>query len=302
MNRINSPKISIVTPSYNQGHFIEETICSILDQEYPNLEYIIIDGGSTDNTVEIIKKYQKHLTFWVSEPDNGQSDAINKGFSKCTGEIINWVNSDDYLLPGSLSFIATNFDTSNYHMFASAVQNIEEDGTYKHITQNKNLSAKNLIRWRNNISFHQPGIWLRNDLVKKCGAIPIQYHYSFDVIYLSHYLSLFNKVLYSEAPTVAFRFHVDSKTVSQNDKFKEDINRFSKCPNYPKLVRHIKNLIKDEEWDKLQGKMVKGSIDYSSILKMLSFLFFYPPITWNRKTGGFLKLIIEKTYNNAAQN
>lgn len=294
MNKINKPKISIVTPSYNQGRYIEETICSILDQNYSNLEYIIIDGGSTDNTLEVIKKYQKHITYWVSEPDHGQSDAINKGFAKCSGEIINWINSDDYLLPESLKYIAANFNTTNDHMFASAVQNVDEKGTYQHITQNKNLSAKNIIRWRNNVSFHQPGIWLRNDLVKKCGALPTQYHHSFDVIYLSHYLSHFHKVFYSETPTVAFRFHANSKTVSQKEKFREDINRFAQNPHYQKLIRHINNRKKDEEWDRLRKEIIKNKLDYTRSFKMLVFLLFHPHITWDRKTGGFLKLLIDK--------
>jgi glycosyltransferase involved in cell wall biosynthesis len=90
------PRISIVTPSYNQDQFIEETIRSILLQGYPDLEYIVIDGGSTDNSVEIIKKYEDWITYWVSEPDNGQSHALNKGFRMVTGSLIGWQNSDDY--------------------------------------------------------------------------------------------------------------------------------------------------------------------------------------------------------------
>ena len=90
-----NPKISIVTPSFNQGQFLEETILSVLEQEYPNLEYIIIDGGSSDNSLNIIKQYEKKLSYWVSEPDNGQTHAINKGFSHATGEIFMWLNSDD---------------------------------------------------------------------------------------------------------------------------------------------------------------------------------------------------------------
>jgi len=100
------PKISIVTPSYNQGKFIEETIRSVLLQNYPNLEYIIIDGGSTDDTVEIIKKYDRYINYWISEKDGGQSNAINKGFSKANGIIFNWVNSDDFLVKNSLFNIA----------------------------------------------------------------------------------------------------------------------------------------------------------------------------------------------------
>ncbi len=100
------PKISVITPSYNQGMFIEECILSVIGQQYPNLEYIIIDGGSTDNTIDIIKKYQKDINYWVSEKDNGQSDAINKGFSRATGDIIAWLNSDDLYYDNSLWKIA----------------------------------------------------------------------------------------------------------------------------------------------------------------------------------------------------
>lgn len=103
------PKISIVTPSYNQGEFIEETILSIINQKYPNLEYIIIDGGSTDNTIDIIKKYESSLTYWVSEKDKGQSHAINKGFAKATGEILAYLNSDDCYFPNTLFEIANSY-------------------------------------------------------------------------------------------------------------------------------------------------------------------------------------------------
>src|SRR5215831_1246876 len=102
----NPPRISVITPSFNQQRFIEQTIRSVLLQKYPNLEYIIIDGGSTDGSIDIIKKYEPHLTYWESQRDRGQSHAINKGFARATGEILCWLNSDDYYLSGALHTVA----------------------------------------------------------------------------------------------------------------------------------------------------------------------------------------------------
>jgi glycosyltransferase involved in cell wall biosynthesis len=110
-NKNNWPRITVVTPSFNQGKFLEETIQSVLNQNYPNLEYFIVDGGSTDNSVDIIKKYAEKLDWWVSEPDTGQSNALNKGLLRATGEILNWINSDDLFFPDALTNIAKSFIT-----------------------------------------------------------------------------------------------------------------------------------------------------------------------------------------------
>ena len=99
------PTISIVTPSYNQGEFLEKTIQSVLSQEYPNLEYVVIDGGSTDDSIDIIRRYEDQLAYWVSEPDGGMYDAINKGFSKTTGDIMGWLNADDLYTSWTLQIV-----------------------------------------------------------------------------------------------------------------------------------------------------------------------------------------------------
>jgi len=109
MGNFRLPAISIITPSFNQAKFLEDAINSVLIQNYPNLEYIIIDGGSTDGSVDIIKKYSNKINYWVSEPDNGHGDALNKGFKRSRGEIMGWINSDDKYLPGALEVVSEVF-------------------------------------------------------------------------------------------------------------------------------------------------------------------------------------------------
>ena len=119
-------RISLITPSFNQGEYLEQTIDSVLSQNYPNVEYIIMDGGSTDNSVQIIKKHEKHLKYWVSEPDKGQSDAINKGLKLVTGDVFNWLCSDDYLENGALKLIGERFNEGGIDFISGNIQVIED--------------------------------------------------------------------------------------------------------------------------------------------------------------------------------
>ena len=182
MSQAHYPKISIVTPSYNQGDFIEETIISVLAQQYPNLEYIIIDGGSTDNTLAILKKYDKQITYWVSEPDQGQSDAINKGFAKATGTIFGWLNSDDYLLPKALFHIAN----ANWQPDIGAVVGIgHKVALNKNIVYTpqyyENITTEKLFLWTKGKNFMQPSCFFSKNAWDTCGPLNTELNYCMDV-------------------------------------------------------------------------------------------------------------------------
>lgn len=213
------PKISIVTPSFNQGEFLEETIRSVLLQNYPNLEYIIIDGGSDDNSVEIIKKYEPWIKYWVSEKDNGQAHAINKGLEHCNGDIFNWINSDDYLTDGALKIIAKNF--IGYDLLAGAVLNF--DSTNKILVQSAALSPDNMIGGDTSVVYQQPGTWLKVEKLKQVGGPSEDLHFSFDWLMTINYLNSFKKVKYIDYVLANFRLHNKSKTVNSGSDFRREI-------------------------------------------------------------------------------
>lgn len=172
------PRITIVTPSYNQGQFIEETIRSVLLQGYPNLEYIVIDGGSNDNSVEIIKKYADFLTYWESEPDNGQSEAINKGFAKSTGHLMGWLNSDDYLTESALIALASHYKPGLYWWSGNAL-NMEPDGDLSRYPQLKHKITRNHILHARIVITQVSTFWTR-ELWNQVGAKVSAMHLAMD--------------------------------------------------------------------------------------------------------------------------
>ncbi|MFG0289782.1 MAG: glycosyltransferase family 2 protein [Rhodopirellula sp. JB044] len=222
------PPITVITPSYNQGDFLEETIRSVLMQGYPNLEYIVVDGGSTDKSGSILNYYASHITHVICEKDEGQSDAICKGLRLATGEIFNWINSDDRLEPGALHEIAAKFRPSaDLYAFDVCV----EDANGKPPTDsavrmvNRNLSAKAMLRC-DRYSFSQPGLWFRMSALNSCGGIDRNLHYGFDWDLIVRYLAEHPKVIYSSSLGAMFRLHDQSKTVVETSKDVESENKF----------------------------------------------------------------------------
>jgi len=207
-------------PSFNQGEFINQAIESILSQDYPNKELIVIDGGSTDSTVAVLRSWEDKLAYWVSEPDNGQADAIVKGLKRSRGEIFNWINSDDVLIDGALSLVAAHL--GNAGAVAGPVINFR-DGESEVLRANRGLSAEGLIKLGSAAQYHQPGIWLRGDVLRSevSELIPTQLHYVFDWALYTRYFLRHPKVAYIDSPLARFRLHDESKTV----KFGADFER-----------------------------------------------------------------------------
>lgn len=234
------PKVSLVTPSYNQGQFIEETIRSVLLQGYPNLEYIVMDGGSSDESVEIIRKYEPWLTCWVSERDSGQADAINKGWQCATGEFLGWINSDDVLVPGG---IATTIDyfTRNPEVgyvygdleIIDAESNVIGTQTYE------DFVLAEIVQQAGWIS--QPGNLMRRSVFDQVGLLDVSLHFQMDLDYWLR-AALICQFGYLRQPLARFRRHADAKTSNKTYLAANDImtvyRKFFTRTNLPVELRN----------------------------------------------------------------
>jgi glycosyltransferase involved in cell wall biosynthesis len=205
------PQITLVTPSYNQGEYLEETIRSVLLQGYANLEYIIVDGGSTDASVQIIRKYEKYLAWWVSEKDSGPSQALNKGFARATGDIHGYLNSDDFYEPGALHACVRAFK-SGRRWIVGQVRYFQEGVGYWPVPQ---LPGKNVADWFICCPISQPGCFWAAELHREIGQFREDLQYLFDYeFWLRFRLNKKITPVVIDQPIAIYRLHPQSKTVA----------------------------------------------------------------------------------------
>jgi glycosyltransferase involved in cell wall biosynthesis len=213
------PRVTVVTPSYNQAAFIEQTLCSVLDQDYPNLEYLVVDGASQDGSVEIIQKYADRLTWWVSEPDHGQAEAINKGFARASGEIVGWVNSDDLYLPGCVASAVTVLQQNpDLVMVYGDMAALDSDGVVINLLRSNNWNLDDLLCFE---ILNQPAVFMRRDALVQAGFLETQFHFMLD-----HHLWLriaqLGSIMHVPQVWAAARYHAGAKNISQTAGFSRD--------------------------------------------------------------------------------
>lgn len=209
-------KISVVVPSYNQGSFLKETLESVLNQKHSDTEIIVIDGGSTDNSIDIIKELEQHITYWVSEPDNGQSHAINKGFKQCTGDIVCWLNSDDLFTKDTIPEVISIFkQNQNLDFILGETQMFENTGTLpsKHINpdhfDNQMLAG---------VVTAQPSYFFKRNFLEKVGYLNEALHFGMDYdLFLR--MTLRGNYQYFNRVWSKYRLHNESKSETSHAKF-----------------------------------------------------------------------------------
>jgi GT2 family glycosyltransferase len=213
------PLVSIVTPSFNQAAYLEQTMRSVLEQEYPQIEYWVLDGGSTDESPAIIEKFAPRLAGWVSEKDRGQADAINKGFGRATGEFIGWLNSDDLYLPGAIQTAVQVLQADpNLVMVYGDVRSIDSTGKTFNVMRYGEWGLADLM------AFHiigQPGVFMRRSALERAGYLDLNYHFLLDhQLWLR--LAQQGGMRHIPQELAAARFHAEAKNVAQAARFGQE--------------------------------------------------------------------------------
>ena len=223
---MNTPTVSIITPSFNQAAFLEQTLRSVLEQSYPHVEYLVVDGGSTDGSPEIIRRYASRLAWWVSEPDHGQAEAINKGLQRASGEIVGWLNSDDLYFPDAILQAVELFQKNpQAGMVFSNVASINAGGERINLMRYANWSLPDLMSFK---IIGQPGVFMRRSVLEQGGFLDTSYHFLLDH-HLWLRLARLAPMVYAEgACWAAARFHSQAKNTAQAAQFGQEAYRIAR--------------------------------------------------------------------------
>lgn len=238
MTRSAWPSLTVITPTYNSGKYLAETIDSVLTQDIPKVEYFIVDGGSTDNTVEVIKRYERHLAWWVSEPDQGQANAVNKAVRRATCDFIVEVDSDDLLLPGAMhAALDVLRNTPGARWVAGGVLGFGTADAPRHDWHMPKVPRNLLDCITYRFQAGTPGhVWSR-EMMQAVGGNDESYRYLYDFEFFARLLERGERCIAIDRPLAAYRFHPTSKSVAEIDKFAGEWARIH-AAYIPKLPAH----------------------------------------------------------------
>lgn len=218
--------VSIVTPSFNQAAYLEQTLQSVLDQSYPHVEYLVVDGSSTDGSPEIIQRYANQLAWWVSEPDHGQGEAINKGLQRANGEIVGWLNSDDLYLPDAIQQAVNLFQKyPKAGMVFSDVASINAKGERINLMRYGDWGLADLMSFK---IIGQPGVFMRRSVLEQAGYLDATYHFLLDHHLWLHMARLAPMIHAKNSCWAAARFHSQAKNIAQASQFGQEAYRIAR--------------------------------------------------------------------------
>jgi glycosyltransferase involved in cell wall biosynthesis len=275
--------VSIITPSYNQAAYLEQTIQSVLGQDYPRIEYIVIDGGSTDNSVEIIKQYQDRLAYWVSEKDSGQAEAINKGFTRAKGDVIGWINSDDYYMLNTISVAVRCFEQNpDVVMVYGDMLAVDGDGQTINVLRYNQLSLQDLLCFQ---IVGQSSVFFRRSALEKTGMLETTFHFMLDH-HLWIRLARQGRILHVPQIWSAARYHAEAKNRARAAEFgREAFRVLDWAKNQPDLAEAVSGVRRRAlaSAHRFNARyLLDGGRSAPALGAWLRALFIHPPTAWAR--------------------
>ncbi len=275
--------VSIITPSFNQARYLEQTIRSVLEQDYPNIEYLVIDGASQDGSVDIVRKYENKLAYWISERDSGQAEAINKGLARAKGEIVAWLNSDDYYLPDAIVSAVKVFESNpDVVLVYGDMLAVDENGKTINIMKYGQLSLADLLCFQ---IIGQPSVFFRRNALEKTGLLDATFHFLLDH-HLWIRIAQHGKLLHVPQVWSAARYHAEAKNRAKAAEFgREAFRILDWAKNRTDLARTISSVERRARASahRVDARyLLDGGEPWSALKAWTRALFIHPPTALKR--------------------